>query len=303
MINPLKLGIIGVSTGNGHPYSWAAIFNGYNENYMHDCPYPMIYDYLKRQVFPDDTIKEANVTHIWTNDRQQSEQIARASNIPNVVNELEEMIGSVDAVLLARDDWENHITYASLFLKAGLPIYIDKPLATTLKGAHELLLLQQYNWQIFSCSALRYAKEFKLSGTDLSELGEVKFIEATVPKSWDKYAVHVIEPICCILNINDLEIIDQQIDKCEDVTRLNVTLNNGIVLCVTSFGSMTSDISIIIRGTMGIKNLVFEDSFFAFRESLKAFITGINQKRLIIPRNQTLSIVKLIELGHYEERI
>ena len=24
----LKLGIIGLSEGNGHPYSWSAIFNG-----------------------------------------------------------------------------------------------------------------------------------------------------------------------------------------------------------------------------------------------------------------------------------
>ena len=26
----LKLGIIGISNGNGHPYSWSAIFNGYD---------------------------------------------------------------------------------------------------------------------------------------------------------------------------------------------------------------------------------------------------------------------------------
>ena len=26
----LKLGVIGLSEGNGHPYSWSAIFNGYD---------------------------------------------------------------------------------------------------------------------------------------------------------------------------------------------------------------------------------------------------------------------------------
>ena len=31
MIKELKIGIIGSSDGNGHPYSWSAIFNGYNK--------------------------------------------------------------------------------------------------------------------------------------------------------------------------------------------------------------------------------------------------------------------------------
>ncbi len=35
-----NLGIIGMSPGNGHPYSWAAIFNGYNKEKMAKCPFP-----------------------------------------------------------------------------------------------------------------------------------------------------------------------------------------------------------------------------------------------------------------------
>ncbi|KKR96059.1 MAG: oxidoreductase domain-containing protein, partial [Candidatus Uhrbacteria bacterium GW2011_GWF2_41_16] len=36
----LKLGVIGMSEGNGHPYSWSAIVNGkYNEKEMANCGY------------------------------------------------------------------------------------------------------------------------------------------------------------------------------------------------------------------------------------------------------------------------
>ena len=31
MNKKLSLGLIGVSEGNGHPYSWSAIFNGYDK--------------------------------------------------------------------------------------------------------------------------------------------------------------------------------------------------------------------------------------------------------------------------------
>ena len=69
----LKLGIIGTSKGNGHPYSWSAIFNGYDPKYMKNCPYPVIYDYLSKQKFPEDNIKGASVTHIWTQNKKISE--------------------------------------------------------------------------------------------------------------------------------------------------------------------------------------------------------------------------------------
>ena len=45
----LKLGIIGSSLGNGHPYSWSSIINGYNISYLEKCPYEVIINYLKQE--------------------------------------------------------------------------------------------------------------------------------------------------------------------------------------------------------------------------------------------------------------
>ena len=33
-LSKLKLGVIGMSEGNGHPYSWSAIFNGFDREEM-----------------------------------------------------------------------------------------------------------------------------------------------------------------------------------------------------------------------------------------------------------------------------
>src|SRR4051794_29654591 len=104
----IRLGIIGLSEGNGHPYSWSAIFNGYRSGLMQQCPFPVIPAYLKKQSFPKDQIKNARVTHIWTQNRKMSEKIARATHIENISSRFDQMMGSVDAILLARDDAENH---------------------------------------------------------------------------------------------------------------------------------------------------------------------------------------------------
>ena len=99
-MEPLKLGVIGMSEGNGHPYSWSAIFNGYDAGAMAECPFPVIPEYLSKQTFPDDRIESALVTHIWCQENSVSQHIAKASNISHVVEDLESMVGEVDAILL-----------------------------------------------------------------------------------------------------------------------------------------------------------------------------------------------------------
>ena len=133
--NKLRLGIIGMSEGNGHPYSWSAIFNGFDPEVMATCPFPVIPAYLAKQKFPEDQIPDAEVTHIYTQSPEISAHIAAAARIPNAVNEPEEMLGQIDALLLARDDAENHPKFARPFLEAGVPVYIDKPLALTVSAA------------------------------------------------------------------------------------------------------------------------------------------------------------------------
>jgi hypothetical protein len=38
----IRLAMLGMIEGNGHPYSWSAIVNGYNPEEMAKCPFPMI---------------------------------------------------------------------------------------------------------------------------------------------------------------------------------------------------------------------------------------------------------------------
>jgi hypothetical protein len=46
----IRLGIIGMTEGNGHPYSWSAIFNSYDMDAMtRECPFPGIPEYLKKE--------------------------------------------------------------------------------------------------------------------------------------------------------------------------------------------------------------------------------------------------------------
>jgi predicted dehydrogenase len=293
---PLQLGIIGMSAGNGHPYSWAAICNGYDKIFMEDCGYPVIPRYLEKQRYPDDFIQDAKVTHIWTQDIGLSEHIAKSSKIDYVVDDFIDLVGSVDAILLARDDAESHSYFAKPFLEAGIPIYIDKPLALSVKEAQELLNLQCYSGQVFSCSALRYADELTPDLTELSKIGTVRSIIGFTPKDWDKYAVHVIEPLLRLLSDDD-EVIRTSRWEASGRTSLHAQFSSGIDALISAYGDCNLPMAIRILGSNGYIDLQFRDTFQCFKMALQDFIVGAIERKPRIAASSMLRVVALIEAG------
>jgi len=285
-----------MSPGNGHPYSWSAIFNGYDVDAMRECEFPAIPEYLAKEKYPASFLGDlAEVTHIWTQDSSLSMKIAKASKIAHVCGELEEMIPEVDAVLLARDDASNHPEMARPFLNAGLPIFIDKPFALSLKDANGMLADQQYETQIFSCSSLLFAEEFSADKLKF-KASEVIEVEAFTPKYWDTYAAHIIDPSFNILG-DWTEIIDHEKKVDDETHQLRVTKKSGRRFSFTATRGRASNIEIKLKTRNEEQSLIFKDSFKAFKSSLEMFVKQIRSKKLIIERNQSLNVVACIELG------
>ena len=295
-MNTLKLGIVGISDGNGHPYSWSAIFNGYSPDKMMHSGFPIISEYLAKQVFPRDTIKTANVTHVWSQDIAISKKISEASFIPSVAKDFYELVDAVDAVLLARDDCENHWTFASYVLQTGIPIFIDKPLALTLHDAKRLLNAQQYEGQIFSCSSLRFSRSLKLSREQADLLGPLKLIKATVPKSWKLYAVHGIEAIRGVLGY-ELQVVSYSTSTISDRTCVRALLDNGIEIRVQNMGATSTPIILEYFGRKNSLALKFSDTFNSFKSALQLFVDGAMFKEAKLSSDDMLRTVRLIEMG------
>ena len=292
----LNLGIIGMSEGNGHPYSWSAIFNGYNPEYMKDCPFPSIPDYLAKQKFPEDSLSHlGQVTQVWCQEKKIAEDIAAASHIENVAANIEDMIGQVDAVLLARDDAKNHYKMALPLLKACLPIFIDKPLAVKISEAEKICAAQQFNNQVFSCSSLRYAKELMLSEEEKEMIGKIKLVEGSVMKKWETYGIHILEPLVAQLpnrgKLIEIKGIGSGYQKQVLVQWENVS---GYF---KTTGNTPSPLEIKFFGEKGNITKTFNDSFNAFKNSLQVFIEVIHHPEKNIPQEETLELVTILEKG------
>lgn len=294
----LRLGIIGLSEDNGHPYSWSAICNGYDAAAMAHCDFPVIPAYLAQQTWPEARLKGVEVTHVWTQDRKLSERIAHCSLIEHVVDQPEDMIGEIDGLLLARDDAENHLFFARPFLEHALPVYIDKPVALSRQTLQEIYELERFRGQVFSCSALRFAKELQPSARSIKAAGRLQLITASTPKDWERYAIHLVDPILSILGI------DKTFSRIfrgrwpNGGCSVGFSVSGGPTVQLTALGrGAYGTISLQLHGDQDAISLPFHDSFQAFREALKAFCDhAVDANReSTLPFNRRA--VEIVEMG------
>lgn len=293
----LKLGIVGISAGNGHPYSWAAIFNGYEAKKMAACGFPAIPEYLGRQRFPDDQIPEATVTHVWTQSEIESKKIAAACRIPVISHRPEEMIGRVDAILLARDDVETaeRSSLIDLYAEAGIPIFVDKPLALSRKAALRHLGKVAAPWRLFSASALGFAPELAEIREKLQR-GAVQYVSGIAPKSWKHYAVHCIEPAVSVLPPQG-NIFKSITSNTGSSNILTVQWESGLQATFATVSNCASRVSLSVYFEDGPISVRFLNTFGAFRSALNAFVEQVRTKTLHPSQGRLLDVIDIVEAG------
>ncbi len=271
----IRIAMLGMVEGNGHPYSWSAIINGdYNEKVMSDCGYPVIPGYLgsNRDKLG---IEGARVTHVWTDRREDAEKVARASMIDNVVSQAEDVIGEVDAVCIATDIGSEHLVRAKPFIEADIPVFIDKPLTDNKEDLHEFIRLYRAGKKILSSSCMRYAKEIEeLRKVDI---GKACLVTGFTCKSWERYGIHALEGLYQLTGPGFVSVRDVGCDRRNRVLLRHKKAIDGVVWAYyEAFGGFGAYQFI---GDKGAEYRKFSDTFYAFKSQLEAFVefvrTGI----------------------------
>ena len=196
---PLRFAMLGMVPGNGHPYSWSAIINGYDRAAMAACPYAGITKYLNGEPFESVRVPGAQVTHLWTDQPGDAPHVAQASLIPHIVRRPEEVIGQVDAVFVAAGEGFDHVARSRAFVEAGLPVFVDKPMALTVPELQTFVDWKAAGARILSSSAMRYSPEFEPLLAARASLGPLRWISSVMAKDYENYAIHAFEPVYRLL--------------------------------------------------------------------------------------------------------
>lgn len=289
----IRTAVLGLSEGNGHPFSFAAIVNGYSPDEFAATGWPQILAYLETRDATEFGGLGARVTHAWTQDRAVTESLCRACHVDHAVADPRDLPGEVDAVLLARDDPESHLRLALPFLERGIPVFVDKPLATTTADL-ALFLDHLRSGLLMSCSALRFARELDAVRLTLRGADDLLSIRGTTPKDWLRYGIHLLDASLPLLG-KDRPVAVTAFDTRH--TSLAVETVGGRLLQLDCLGDSPAPIRLDVIRRTKVHSHELRDNFTAFRRCLGHFFTMVRDRRPTVPPADTLSSISTLIAG------
>lgn len=135
-----------------------------------------------------------------------------------IVASIEELCRQVDAVMIVSLDGRAHLEQARRVIAAGKPVFIDKPMAASLRDVMEILrLAREASVPVFSASAYRFYPS--VLAMKKAEIGEVRSVISYGPAYLEPhhpdlffYGIHGVEGLFTVMGRG-----------CESVTRAHTT--------------------------------------------------------------------------------
>ena len=149
-----------------------------------------------------------------------------------IVDSIQELLTKVDGILLESVDGRPHLEQARPVIAAGIPLFIDKPVADDLADVIEIYrLAKKKGVPCWSSSSLRYGKGIA-DARNNEELGEIVGCDVFGSSSWTEhhpdlylYGIHAVEALFTIMGTG-----------CETVRRVKTEKGTDMVIGVWKGG-------------------------------------------------------------------
>jgi predicted dehydrogenase len=219
-----------------------------------------------------------------------------------IVPTIEDLCAQVDVVLLMSVDGRPHLEQARPVLKARKPVFIDKPVAGSLRDAMEIYrLAKEAGVPVFSSSSYRfYEGMIELKKTDVGEVrGAISYGPCSLePHHPDLYwyGVHPTEALYTVMGRG-----------CETVQRTSTaefdvvtgTWNGGRVGTLMGLRTKATPHQVIVFGSKAVAQQKSGGNYAPLlREIMKFFQTGIAP----VPPEETIEMFAFMEAADESKR-
>lgn len=296
----LNFGIVGMNPGNGHPYSFTAVFNGFDPAALERCDFPIIRQYLTQHHCNREFIPGAKVSHVWTQDRELSEKIAAVSRIPVIADSLEQLVEETDGIIFARDDIWNHFEMARFIFRTGKPVYMDKLLCAT---PEELRIWSKEipsDYPLMTASSFRFAPLVKEAAAKISRQKPL-MIHGVSPCIWIRYAPHLLDALFAIYGRDVVSVQNTGVDKRDIVT---LTFADGLQAVLEVYEGMALPMGLKFRFNapeaaleVPYTDTALESYFLSIAEMMKEFTSMAAENTRPVTWQETLLMNRVVLAG------
>jgi predicted dehydrogenase len=217
-----------------------------------DTSHPMIFSKLLN------LNQRARFTAVFNDGFRGNDEVEgfmKMAGVEKRCSSIEELAKSVDIGFVQSCNWDKHIEQAEYFVKAGKPVFIDKPIVGNLANCKKLEQLAISGAIILGSSSVRYAKEIEdfLNQAE-SQRGRIVSMFGTAGVDNFYYAIHIVE---ALHQLSQEGVIDCKFvgkTKVEDkiCETYFITFKNGVTASYCSFIGLWQPFELVIMTTKGM---------------------------------------------------
>jgi len=274
-----KIGIVG--SDNGHAEIFSKLLNLPDKNSG---------EYL----FPD-----CRVVGIFGFEQERTGQVARNANINFIAEKPEELLDKVDAAMVVFRHGDLHLEYSLPFIKAGIPLWVEKPFAIKNEDAAALIeAAVKYNTPITGGSTCKFAYDLLMVKNAIqsgNKIGKIKSAMINFPATLENeyggiyfFGAHLAEMTMAAFGY--------------DVRSVSATGNNGNIIAVAKYDTyqvtmdFTSDLNEYYTVVFGEKGTLVKeiDISIILKLGLEKYVGMLRTGKMPLPLEKLYAPVRLL---------
>lgn len=282
VLTPVRLGFVGVNTWHAEAFSDILVGNG---PAAHVGPLP-----------------EVVLAAVWGEPADARRAIAAKTGARELVGDPRQMLGLVDLAYIIDDDGggARHRELAEPFIEAGVPVFIDKPMALTMHDARALIeLARVHRTPLMSGSALRFSTELAEKRDEIAALGPIRSVTVAGPGEWYYYGIHAVELLLAAVDSSVLWVSRVATDE-QDVAILGLDDQRLAIVQVLRRAFYT--FTITLYGTEGWLSFDITKNYEFYRAQIRAAAEMARTGRSPVPDDHMLTVLRVLHAGVVSER-
>jgi predicted dehydrogenase len=231
-----------------------------------------------------------------------TEQLQKQFGV-KVVDSIDDLCREVDAVLLESVDGRPHLEQARPVIKARKPLFIDKPVAGSLRDAIEIYrLAKENNVPVFSSSSYRFYES--LVEVKETNFGEVRNVISYGPAHLEShhpdmfwYGVHPTEALFTVMGAGCEAVVRSHTADSDVITG---TWSGGRIGTLVGLRTGSTPHKVIVFGSKGVAEQKGSGTYAPLvREIMKFFQTGVSP----VPAEETIEMFAFMEAADESKRL
>jgi predicted dehydrogenase len=217
---------------------------------------------------------------------------------------IEELAKHVDAFMIQAVDGRPHLDQFRRTLAAKKPVFIDKPLAGSLRDALEIARLSRaHGVPVFSSSSLRYPPAAEAFGPRLEKIGELRAAFSFGPAEYEKshpdlywYGIHAVEALYTVMGAGCISVGRTHAKEADVVTGV---WPGGRVGTMLGNRNGIKGYGVTLLGTKGTATAGEKHHYRGLAQEVMKFLqTGVSP----VPLDTTVELLAFMEAADESKR-